>query len=84
MHSVGGKTFLPPEPSLNPMISKLRNYNDKLWKLVRESDVNKYYRSNEVAQFVENQGFNKWFSEHFADSNANAAKWNLREVFNKP
>ena len=40
--------------------------------------------SNEVAQYVENQGFDKWFSEHFADRNANAAKWNLREVFNKP
>lgn len=83
MHSVGGKTTSPVS-SLNPMLSKLRNYNDKLQKLVRESDVNKYYRSNEVAQFVENQGFNKWFSEHFANRNASGAEWNLREVFNKP
>ena len=84
MHSIGGKTSFPPEPSLNPMLSKLRNYNDKLQRLIRESDVNKYYRSNEVAQFVENQGFSKWFSENFADRNANAAKWNLKEVLNKP
>ena len=75
-HSVGGKTH-QPIISKNPMLYRLRNYNDRIMP-TKENDLHHHIRffPGDVSNFIQNQGFSKYFSDLFAQRNLKVAKVN--------
>ena len=84
MHSIGGKTSKPLNNS-NPMLRKLREYNDKITP-IQEEELNKTLRffPGDIKNFVKNQGYSDWYSNAFAKRNKMVADNLYSEIMMKP
>lgn len=75
-HSIGGKSS-EPAISKNPMLYRLRKYNDRILP-TKENDLHHHIRffPGDISNFVQNQGFSKYLSDLFAQRNLKVAKVN--------